>query len=700
MIDLINTATDGNFWSVIFGTSGNSIAALIGSADANHPLLAVVAKISWWLLIGLGFTGMYTAFMGLFDTMRTGRAGGDSVSVWSVARWVASLLGMIPVLGGISVFSWIVLCGAYFGNSLGNTAATYYKGVILSDTQVTANIVAAARLPDTRKGYQAVLGLYNIAFCAKTMQDTTVGTISPITMRAVIQSPQRQTIGGEQYYVSGISYEAANVALGPAACGSVKVKIPMTLAAGVNMPFNDIHKRGVAQYLALITAQQAVQVLINNGTTGEILDQRLMEIAETFNASEASSVASSIQAMGNRIGAQTPQLADETSNGGWMMLGAWYYRQGAKFQTGRDTAESGSIIARSGNAEASKFSTSQMSIDMSRAGRGVTTEREMSFTQKMGLAAYSTLATASNYAAMAEKLMNTVMSEAEPLAAVTRLIFDGVVDPREAANSFATRYVQFGGGDPVRSLQALGGTLMGTVEIVYTTTVAIRAASKFFGTNLVGRETGAGGALISVVEDATTPLMAALWALFAFAIGLAYYLPLLPSIYFLFGVINWFFDIVEGLLAMPFFAIANSMPEGNGPFSAYTQNAAAAWFGIMVRPPLMVGALIASHYVLKVATMLALTTFNTASIGVLEGFTMVGIPSALIMTGIFLALMIAVARRVFGTIVSVPEAAASWFGAKFAGRAEESHVQEIEGRMGVQGAFMEVMKNGGRRKEK
>ena len=147
--------------------------------------------------------------------------------------------------------------------------------------------------------------------------------------------------------------------------------------------------------------------------------------------------------------------------------------------------------------------------------------------------------------------------------------------------------------------------------------------------------------------------------------------------------------MVEGILATAFFAVTNAMPEGVGFFSQYGQSAISALIGILIRPALMIGSLIVSVLIMSFGTKLLLYGFNTAQSNAFEGVTM-GLPSTLALFAIFTLLLLALSRRVFGMIITVPEAATQWVGARFAGRGEEASANEIEGRFGFVGAVQSI----------
>ena len=84
---------------------------------------------------------------------------------------------------------------------------------------------------------------------------------------------------------------------------------------------------------------------------------------------------------------------------------------------------------------------------------------------------------------------------------------------------------------------------------------------------------------------------------------LAYGVPALPFIRFLFGIVAWLLDIVEAVVAVPVWLAAQVTPaEGRGEFlTPTTLEGLKRLLGVLLRPVLMILGLVLGYFVFSVA---------------------------------------------------------------------------------------------------
>ena len=90
-------------------------------------------------------------------------------------------------------------------------------------------------------------------------------------------------------------------------------------------------------------------------------------------------------------------------------------------------------------------------------------------------------------------------------------------------------------------------------------------------------------------------ILAALGSLLAVGGLLAVYLPLLPFIYFLFGVLSWFVAVIESMVAAPIVALGIIHPEGHD-FWGKAEPAVMLMLNVFLRPSLMLFGLVAGLF--------------------------------------------------------------------------------------------------------
>jgi conjugal transfer/type IV secretion protein DotA/TraY len=662
------------FWSLIFGTSGESLYSLWTAVEGSHPFVALLKVVNYGLLGALVVVALYTALVSIIDTMRTGRPGGDVASVWSVIRLVTSLFGLLPIFAGYSAFSLVVLSVAYGANSLGNQAMRPYAESMIANPDGSAETYAS--VIGTMKagaGDQIVAGLYQSAMCATAMNRTTEDSVTPVVVSAKSRPVELVQEGNIEYWEAGVSYGAEQYGIARDGCGSVNIVVPADTNGQSTTGDVISSRRARTAHENILQTQQAVQQLVDESFNDpnlpkERMQTRLAAISAEYEARDAQARADLVRVVDGVARARMIESSAQVGGASWMLAGAWYYDFGKMYQVLHDVLR---IQPNVKNPDWSNFSVSQRNelggelarLDELSDGNGLV---DM-------LKRYSTVVT-------------------RPYAGPVEIIFKSFYDGSKAVQLWTSQFLASTNDDPVRSIQNLGFVMLTTIEVAWAVTVMVRAlGATATAVDFLPGDTGVMTGVLQVIMDVTSPLIAIWWTLFSFAIALAYYLPLLPAILFSFAVISWLLDVVEGVLAAGFFAVMNAMPDGNGFFSNYGQSAIGALMGIVIRPPIMVATLVVSVYIMSFGAKLLLYGFNTAQSDALQDTT-TGIVTTVALFAIFTLLMLALARKVFGMIVTVPEAVGSWIGARFAGRGDDQTIGEIENRFGFAGAVQSLMK--------
>jgi conjugal transfer/type IV secretion protein DotA/TraY len=225
---------------------------------------------------------------------------------------------------------------------------------------------------------------------------------------------------------------------------------------------------------------------------------------------------------------------------------------------------------------------------------------------------------------------------------------------------------------PVALLSLLGDFMILTGTLIYAALILIPAAVSLFGTiPLVG-----GGAAAEGVVISTSPL----WAMFGVLAGtllsagvmLAFWLPILPLIRVVFGVVTWMIAIFEAVVMVPIAALAHLTTEGEG-IAGGAKGVWVIWLNILLRPALMVigyvGAIIAFNTFV--------TYFNQVywghwmeSVGTLQAFL-----GCIVYTVLGVGIYYMVANSLFKMIDLVPSAVSKYLG----GHADHSFDQDASG---------------------
>jgi len=204
------------------------------------------------------------------------------------------------------------------------------------------------------------------------------------------------------------------------------------------------------------------------------------------------------------------------------------------------------------------------------------------------------------------------------------------------------------------------GILISTTAAATGTPFGVAAGAASLGTTLVA----AGNSLISLVMSIfffTLPLVIAVTGpMFVTGAILSVYLPLVPFMFFTFGIISWLIFVIEAMAAAPLVALGVTHPEGHD-LMGKAEQALMLWLSVFLRPIAMVIGLIAGIVLMYVAV----SVLNAGFGGVVEDIFN-GSPSSafkgITVILIYTFIMVALVNQCFGLIYLMPEKIMRWLG--------------------------------------
>lgn len=126
--------------------------------------------------------------------------------------------------------------------------------------------------------------------------------------------------------------------------------------------------------------------------------------------------------------------------------------------------------------------------------------------------------------------------------------------------------------------------------------------------------TGSGTAIaIATIVTMVLPIITS-WLAYFVSVGVttAYYVPLVPYMIFLFGVIGWFFSVIESMIAAPLVALIFTSPEGEG-FVGKGETGIMILMNVFLRPSLMIIGFVSGIIMSTVSVWILTATFKTAA---------------------------------------------------------------------------------------
>lgn len=229
-------------------------------------------------------------------------------------------------------------------------------------------------------------------------------------------------------------------------------------------------------------------------------------------------------------------------------------------------------------------------------------------------------------------------------------------------------------GDPILTAQSVGMASIDAGEGILTAAAVAFSVEKAAEgeVNAVDRIPLVGGAIGAVLnpivgaanglgEIGLPVVLGVVMFLITFGATLAYVLPFMPFLYWVFGLWNWVLLLVEGLVAVPLWGIAHAKPEGEGFLSQEVQRRGYMnLLLIFLMPTLMVFGFFASFEILDVLSGIVFDGWSAMISSVTAG-SLTGIVAVITLLGVFNILMIGSAKKIFHyTPITFPQWVLSW----------------------------------------
>ncbi len=243
--------------------------------------------------------------------------------------------------------------------------------------------------------------------------------------------------------------------------------------------------------------------------------------------------------------------------------------------------------------------------------------------------------------------------------------------------------------DPVVAVVFLGNQLIDQVAKMW-----IEIAAYIFGITLVTSMFPCTKAIADAINTTLLwiiPLCAMMMGLlFTAGAVMAYYVPLIPYIIFLFGSLGWILGVIESMVAAPLVALGIIHPDGGHEIYGKAEPAIMLLVNIFLRPSLMIIGFIAGILLSYVGLKLlnlgfgpAVAYMSTAGAnGWSDGF------KSLAIVVIYTFLVVMVINKAFTLITEVPNKVLRWIGGQEQLGDSQAPLQEIQGAVsGAAGKF-------------
>lgn len=652
-----------------------------GSIQAG--LQMVLSWYSYGMLVIGSFLLLYYLVRIIAETAHTGRPGGRANQLWAPIRTVLAIGLLVPLSTGLNSGQFIVVNLASEGSQLAsNTWAQFVSamaGSIATGVNGALSAPASAAL-ETQAVYSFFLTQVCMNAANKILAQTPMGEVESLFGLAssyyeVVPNTKTMSPSGEivmygdewnEAVCGQMSFETP-VALTPTTgTGGSTLNTNLSTAAfglsnSITTAINNAWDTDVAgattapvnNFVDAVLAGKAVPLASTQAT--------LATIVQNYNKALTSSVTGVVAAAAPAI---NDALTYDATNLGWLSAGSMYMAI-ARLQS---TISEALMYAPSVKAPdmSQLYSATQgtpaavpdakPNMNMMTASVTYHAPFEDKLIGVMGAA--SNLLTVQGSTPTPFTLASGQVAAASGpeahtggLLGLIGSLFDGISNSGVVTPAIASGELPWlgnvipTGGFPISDLAVLGANLMKMGAALYA--VGIASGASFFGFS--------GGSGLSMVGFMFGTL------LFAPGIALAYILPLMPFIHFLFAVFGWLLAFVEAVIEVPIFALAHLDPEGEGVFPQATRSGYMLLLQLILRPLLICIGLIISILLMNGMVDFLNLVFNATVFGV-QSSSKVGTFSELIYTVIYAATAYAICNACFKAIDYVPNHALRWIG--------------------------------------
>lgn len=217
------------------------------------------------------------------------------------------------------------------------------------------------------------------------------------------------------------------------------------------------------------------------------------------------------------------------------------------------------------------------------------------------------------------------------------------------------------GGNPIILVSTMGLLLVNCVETIFIgIVIAVTTATIVGGLlTIIGVGIPIILGVIAIMLWLIPLFMAILLPLLITGATLAYYVPMIPFILFLFGVMTWFASVIEAMIAAPLVALGLAHPDGHEHLGQ-AQYAVMLLANVFLRPLLMIFGFIAATILSSV--MLWLVNYGFGKIWIEFKQDFLGVMYFVATMVVYLTLVLTIINRAFALIYEVPNKVLRWIG--------------------------------------
>jgi defect-in-organelle-trafficking protein DotA len=276
--------------------------------------------------------------------------------------------------------------------------------------------------------------------------------------------------------------------------------------------------------------------------------------------------------------------------------------------------------------------------------------------------------------------MFAVMPIVDAMMGTPLMVFSGIFEHALKASLAAN-------ANPISLLAGLGASMMSLSVTMWLTGLVI-------ATKMASVAGAAAGGIVVLTLGMLPVFFSLLATVFLAGTMLAFYLPLIPFIVFMFGALAWMIGVIESMVAAPIVALGVMHPEGHEAFGK-ADNAVMLILNVFLRPSMMIIGFIAGIILSYVGLWMLNVAFDRVIMGAIdltyesaapiENISHQFVPqiAKVMMMVVYVTLVMTIIHKAFSLIHYVPDKVLRWLSGglqeQLGSSMTESSVQEAQG---------------------
>jgi conjugal transfer/type IV secretion protein DotA/TraY len=687
------------------GLLGASFTSPLTAGLTTNTLFGAIFLVFNIIVFAVGSVfASYGVIAGIVQTAHEGVVLGKRMSaVWMPVRMVTGIGGLIPAFGGFSLSQIIMIIAASWGISFGNYA--YDAAIKLAAAGSTLVSAGFSRVDPNKDANAMAQALFRQRLCELAYFDkrTTFATYDPPLQ--ISPTDQIKEIPFNQIERSGtVLGRAIGTELAPTKCYAVGMKRKTYLGGLVNQEgrWSDSavgFRSGAVDY-------EAINKQAWGGYAANFPEfvSRIHSLADRYMSERRTSTKSvpypneDIRAAGVWFGGAT-KIADvndqaikkdalaNMSKHGWFSAGSFYSTHAEVNAAVIQAADATEFLIvgpseRPGALTSGDFEVVYAESFNETGSTGLGQSRPGSFC--------IVDQNATGNCSLGQKLVSLMLNAGTAGAGGSATVVDPIIAMKNIGDYMMVL------GETILAATWFSGTIGAAASAVSTAAPVVTAVAPAAGLGMAFTAD-----LVKAIGG-MAPYIGGL--LFAVGALCAIYIPMVPFINWVSGLVQYCCIVVESLAAAPLWAFAHLQAEGEG-MGQRTERGYLYILNLLFRPILMVAAFFAASALVIILGSLIMQMYAPA-MAAAQGNSITGLFSAIGYVFLFFVIMNTVIQGLFHLVMELPDDAIGWVGGigrSNIGRDTEGKVHQVfmaggrfgSGSAGQAGAAVKKMSEGG-----